>query len=128
MPLPRLMARINRAVTNRLMDRTARSSAGFGVIHHVGRRTGRPYETPVRVLRDRGGRIVVPIAYGRASDWVRNVLHAGRFTMTRQGERIEVVDVAITDHPDEPDPARRAPSGLRRIAHLDGYVVGRRLD
>ena len=75
MPIPRAVARFNRVGLNRLTVRIAPWAPGFGVVHHVGRRTGRPFRTPVNLFRD-GDRYVVAVTYGTESDWVRNVIAA----------------------------------------------------
>ena len=49
MALPRWLARFNVAVTNRLMLPIARVLPWFGIVEHIGRRSGRHYQTPVNV-------------------------------------------------------------------------------
>ena len=51
MPLPRWLARFNRRVTNRLFGPVAPRLPGFGVVVHTGRKTHRPYRTPMNVFR-----------------------------------------------------------------------------
>jgi deazaflavin-dependent oxidoreductase (nitroreductase family) len=75
-PLPRWLAQTNRRYTNRLMRHLASWAPGFAIVHHVGRRSGRSYETPVNVFRRPGG-FLFALTYGE-TDWVRNVLAAGR--------------------------------------------------
>jgi deazaflavin-dependent oxidoreductase (nitroreductase family) len=50
---------------------------GFAIVTHTGRRSGRTYRTPVNVFRD-GERYLFALTYGAESDWVQNVLAAGR--------------------------------------------------
>jgi deazaflavin-dependent oxidoreductase (nitroreductase family) len=45
----------------------------MGIVHHVGRKTGRQYRTPVMVFR-RDNRMIIALTYGRKSEWVQNVL------------------------------------------------------
>jgi deazaflavin-dependent oxidoreductase (nitroreductase family) len=45
-------------------------------IHHVGRRTGRPYVTSVGA-RVHDGIVLIPLTFGNRSDWARNVYAAG---------------------------------------------------
>jgi deazaflavin-dependent oxidoreductase (nitroreductase family) len=45
-------------------------------IHHVGRRTGRPYVTSVGA-RLHDGIVLIPLTFGNRSDWARNVSAAG---------------------------------------------------
>ena len=41
-------------------------------IRHVGRKSGRPYVTPVRA-RLTGDTFIIPLTFGNVSDWSRNV-------------------------------------------------------
>jgi deazaflavin-dependent oxidoreductase (nitroreductase family) len=72
MPLPRAIARFQRRVTNPFARLWAPVLPGYGVVIHTGRRSGTVYRTPLNVFRRPGGFAVV-IAYGRESDWLRNV-------------------------------------------------------
>lgn len=49
-------------------------------IHHVGRRTGSPYVTPIgaKVI---DGMVLIPLTFGNQSDWVRNVRAAAGATL-----------------------------------------------
>ena len=80
------MARFNRRVTNRLTRPFARLLPGFGVVEHVGRRSGRRHETPVNVFRHDGA-YVIALTYGRESEWVRNVLARDGCDLVMRGRR-----------------------------------------
>lgn len=83
MALGRRMAAFNRHVTNRLLGGVATRLPGFGVVLHVGRRSGRPHRTPVNVFRTSSGYLLA-LTYGSRAEWVRNVLAArGCDLMTR---------------------------------------------
>ena len=62
---------------------------GFAIVIHVGRRSGRTYETPVNVLRDES-RYVFALTYGPESDWVRNVLAAGGCRIRTRRRTVEL--------------------------------------
>jgi len=47
-----------------------------GLVHHVGRRSGQAYATPVGA-RLHDDQIVIPLTFGSRSDWSRNVRAAG---------------------------------------------------
>src|SRR6266851_5514108 len=72
----RWVAAFNLAVTNRITSRFAARLPGFGVLTHVGRKSGRVYRTPVNVFRAPEG-FLIALTYGRESEWVQNVLAAG---------------------------------------------------
>jgi deazaflavin-dependent oxidoreductase (nitroreductase family) len=72
----RWVAAFNLAVTNRITSRFANRLPGFGILTHVGRKSGRLYRTPVNVFRAPDG-FLIALTYGRDSEWVRNVVSAG---------------------------------------------------
>jgi deazaflavin-dependent oxidoreductase (nitroreductase family) len=59
------------------------------VIRHVGRRSGRSYETPVvAVARDESFLIALP--YGERTDWAKNVLAGGAASVVTHGQTYQV--------------------------------------
>lgn len=82
--------RFNRAFTNRLAVRSAgQPGKANGLIRHVGRSSGRSYETPIGPFPTDGG-FLVALPYGTRADWLRNVLAAGSATLVFDGETVEV--------------------------------------
>jgi hypothetical protein len=62
---------------NRVTRRIARSGHGpFLLIRHVGRRSGRVYETPVILSRVPEG-FIAELTYGEGVNWYRNAVAAG---------------------------------------------------
>src|ERR671932_2845655 len=75
----------NKYVFNRLMLRFAGSSRSrFAVVRHVGRRSGRSYETPI-IVAPLGADVVVALTYGPHVDWYRNLRATGHGTLCWQG-------------------------------------------
>ena len=126
MPLPGRLARFNRVVTNRVLGPLARYLPGFGIVWHVGRRSGRTYRTPVNVYR-RGGGYVIALVYGAESQWVRNVVAAGGADIESRGRRLHVVDPEVVH-----DPSRSlVPKPVRvplRMANVADFMLLRRAD
>jgi deazaflavin-dependent oxidoreductase (nitroreductase family) len=58
----------------------------FAVVEHRGRRSGRPYATPVGARRTEGG-FVVSLAFGAHVDWHRNLAAAGGGAVRWRGIR-----------------------------------------
>lgn len=79
------MAHINKRTFNKLTLRRNVSP----VLIHTGRSSGRTYHTPLDAIPVEGGYIFFVI-YGRRSDWVRNVLAAGRAQVQIEGETIDL--------------------------------------
>jgi deazaflavin-dependent oxidoreductase (nitroreductase family) len=74
---------------NRPMRKIAGTRAGMlyfnlGALHHVGRRSGQSYVTPLSAYR-LGDGFVLGVAYPEV-DWCRNVLAAGECTLTWNGK------------------------------------------
>lgn len=81
------VARFNRRVANRVTTPVLRRLPGFGVVHHIGRRSGREYRTPVNVF-EVDGDDVVALTYGSGTDWVRKVVAAGRCELEVRGRPV----------------------------------------
>jgi deazaflavin-dependent oxidoreductase (nitroreductase family) len=88
----------NKHITNPLLRTFANSSRGpFAIIYHVGRRSGKPYETTIMVWPVGDG-FVIALTYGESVDWYRNLLAAGHCTLLWHGrvyavEKPEPIDV-----------------------------------
>ena len=92
--LGRRIAHFNRLVTNRVTGPIAPWLPGFGVVTHVGRRSGREYRTPVNVVRH-DGRYVIALTYGSGADWVRNVTAEGACGLVTRGRHYRLSDPQI---------------------------------
>lgn len=111
----RWVAAFNRVVTNRITGRFAGRLPGFGILTHVGRKSGRVYHTPVNVFSVPNG-FVIALTYGRDSEWVRNVLAAGGCRLQTRGQLYELTAPTIVH-----DPARRQfPRFVRAALRLIG--------
>jgi deazaflavin-dependent oxidoreductase (nitroreductase family) len=92
--------KVNRRVFNPRQMRSAGTSGAYaGIVRHVGRSSGRPYETPVVPLPSEHG-FVVLLPYGPRTDWVRNVLAAGSATIVLEGRSYDVVDPMLVSTQD----------------------------
>jgi deazaflavin-dependent oxidoreductase (nitroreductase family) len=82
---------------NPLTRRIARGSRGpFAIVRHVGRHSGKRYETPIIVQPADDG-FVMELTYGSNVDWYKNVLAAGGCDILWHGkdyviDRIEPMD------------------------------------
>lgn len=84
MPLPRSLARFNRRFTNRILGAIPVRLSPFVLIEHVGRRSGRTYETLVVAFRHPAGWLFA-LTYGSGADWVANVQAADAAVLHRRG-------------------------------------------
>ncbi|MEI7643708.1 MAG: nitroreductase family deazaflavin-dependent oxidoreductase [Chloroflexales bacterium] len=82
---------------NPLTRRFARSSVGpFSLIRHVGRRSGKTYETPLIVAPIPGG-FMIELTYGPNVDWYKNIVAAGGCTVVRRGQAYVIGQIARVD-------------------------------
>lgn len=82
---------------NPLTRRLARSSFGpFSIVRHVGRRSGKLYETPIIVSRVKDG-FVIELTYGPDVDWHKNVLAAGSCTVVWHGQEYDIDKIEPLD-------------------------------
>ncbi|HWD04624.1 MAG TPA: nitroreductase family deazaflavin-dependent oxidoreductase [Amycolatopsis sp.] len=115
MVLPERLARFNRVVTNRVTRPFVGWLPGFGMLVHHGRRSGREFRTPLNVFRSGDG-FVVALTYGPDTDWVKNVLAAGRAELLTRGRKHVVVEPRLVH-----DGSRRPmPPGVRQFLGLVG--------
>src|SRR4249920_794618 len=110
MPIPRVIARLNVHLANPIIRRIAWWAPWFGVVDHVGRRSGTRRRTPVNVF-GAAGSYTIALTYGRDSEWVKNVIAAGSFELETRRRRYHLVDPVIVH-----DPARRLLPRLVRLA------------
>lgn len=111
---------------NPLTRQLARSSIGpFSLIRHVGRRSGKTYETPLIVAPIRGG-FMIELTYGADVDWHKNIVAAGGCTVIRRGQvyvihQIEQVNTAtgLAAFP----PAQRFVLRLLRRTHFEKLLL-----
>lgn len=82
---------------NPLTRRLARSSIGpFAIVQHIGRRSGKVYETPIIVAPVKDG-FVIELSYGHDVDWHKNVLAAGGCTILRHGKKFVINKIEPID-------------------------------
>ena len=71
--------------TKRFVLKSAGAPGGIAsVVRHVGRTTGRRYETPVQAVATDGG-FVIALPYGANTDWLKNVVTSGTATIVHEG-------------------------------------------
>jgi deazaflavin-dependent oxidoreductase (nitroreductase family) len=111
----RWLAKINIAFTNRITGLFAGWLPGFGILKHLGRKSGRVYRTPVNVFRAPEG-FLIALTYGRESEWVKNVLAAGGCELETRGVRYLLSAPTIVHDPSR----RRFPFPVHMILGLIG--------
>lgn len=98
MPLPPAARALPRYL-NRVLRPAAAYLPPLAVLHHIGRRSGTPYDTPVQAYRAKDG-FLIACAYSENPQWALNLQAAGcghRHPHPRRNH----------PHPDQPAHARR---------------------
>jgi deazaflavin-dependent oxidoreductase (nitroreductase family) len=116
------MRRINRAITNPLMRPLAVRVPPLAIAHHVGRKSGRSYQTPVLAFPTDEG-FVTPLPYGTDTDWCLNWLEAGHGLLETHRGRTAVANPRIVS---ARDALPLLPAILRpalRLLALPGFLV-----
>lgn len=84
---------------NRVTIRVARSGRGpFSLVRHVGRKSGKTYETPIMLARVPEG-FIAELTYGEDVNWYRNIVAAGRCEVFVDGQWHQVS--AIEPYPSD---------------------------
>jgi deazaflavin-dependent oxidoreductase (nitroreductase family) len=94
MQLPQRLARFNRHVTNPIQRMWAGWAPSFGILEHVGRRSGKPYRTPLSVFSTDDG-VAILLTYGPDRDWLKNITAAGGATLRRHGKTFAVTNPRV---------------------------------
>jgi deazaflavin-dependent oxidoreductase (nitroreductase family) len=85
----RWLAKINIAFTNRITSLFAGWLPGFGILTHVGRKSGNVYRTPINVFRA-SNCFIIALTYSSQSEWVKNVLAAGGCELKTRGKQYQL--------------------------------------
>jgi deazaflavin-dependent oxidoreductase (nitroreductase family) len=111
----RWLAKINIVLTNRITSLFAGWLPGFGILTHIGRKSGKLYRTPVNVFGAPNG-FVVALTYSSQSEWVKNVLAAGGCELKTRGKKYQLSAPKVVR-----DPTRRQfPFPVRLVLKLVG--------
>jgi deazaflavin-dependent oxidoreductase (nitroreductase family) len=82
----RLFTRVMRPLALRSAGKEESSTS---VVRHVGRRSGRTYETPVIAVQHDDS-FLIALPYGQRTDWLKNVLDAGSAAIVANGHAYQI--------------------------------------
>jgi deazaflavin-dependent oxidoreductase (nitroreductase family) len=122
MKLSRRVARVNRVVVNPIQGVYAWLLPPWAVILHRGRRSGRPYRTPVLAFRQEQT-LVVALLYGEESDWLRNLRAAGGGEVVRMGRCFRLGEPRVIDTSAATELARVSPLARAYCRLTDKQVL-----
>ncbi len=117
MPMPLWFGKLNKRVFN---PREIRQGIR-PVLTHVGRVSGRQYQTPLEAYAVDGGFVFV-LMYGSQSDWVKNILASESGVLRFEGSDVAVSNPKLIDEAEAwsllPADTKRPPPLLRITEYL----------
>jgi deazaflavin-dependent oxidoreductase (nitroreductase family) len=122
----RWLAKINIAFTNRITGLFAGWLPGFGILTHVGRKSGKVYRTPINVFRTSNG-FIIALTYSSQSEWVKNVLAAGGCVLKTRGKEYRLSTPRVVRDPMRrrfPIPVRLALSIVGADEYMEFAALG----
>lgn len=73
----------------KVMETAGQPGSSQSIVRHIGRSSGKQYETPVETAETEDG-FVIALPYGTNPDWLKNVMAAGSAVIIREGEEHQV--------------------------------------
>ncbi|MDR7381582.1 nitroreductase family deazaflavin-dependent oxidoreductase [Promicromonospora iranensis] len=126
MAAPDLVVKAGKIV-NPWMLRVAGRVPPWVVLHHVGRRSGTGYRTPLVAFAARPEQEIVavlPLPWGSGTDWARNTMSAGTVRLTRGGKEFVVKDVRLVPAYEAVGWLASVPSMLLSAVGIEDCLVG----
>ena len=119
----RAIARSGNSVTRLISDRGWIGI--WGTVEHVGRKSGKRYRTPTAVLSS-GELLIIPVPFGGATQWTRNVLEAGGFVIRWRGRETQVTEPRIAEWSEVKPLVPRILRPIIRLVGIRHFLVARR--
>jgi deazaflavin-dependent oxidoreductase (nitroreductase family) len=83
-PIQTALRRLTRVTRPLAMRSAGTEKSRTSIVRHVGRRSGRTYETPVMAV-EHDDDVLIALPYGERTDWMKNVLASGKATVVTHG-------------------------------------------
>ena len=78
-----------RAMRPLALRSAGKEGSNTSVVRHVGRRSGKTYQTPVIAVQHDDS-FLIALPYGKRTDWLKNILDRGSATIVTNGHTFEV--------------------------------------
>ncbi len=88
-PVQNALRLFTRAMRPLALRSAGKEGSNTSVVRHVGRRSGRTFETPVVAARHDDS-FLIALPYGERTDWLKNVLDKGSATIVTSGNTYDV--------------------------------------
>jgi|SRR5689334_6554734 deazaflavin-dependent oxidoreductase (nitroreductase family) len=107
-----------RAVRPLALRSAGKEGSSTSVVRHVGRRSGRTYETPVIAVQHDDS-FLIALPYGKRTDWLKNVLDKGSATIVSNGHSYEVDQPQVIPMAEATGYFRPREQRMHRQFHVD---------
>ena len=121
----RMFTRVMRPLALRSAGQEGSSTS---VVRHVGRRSGRTYQTPV-IAAQHDDSFLIALPYGERTDWLKNVLAGGPAAIMSNGHTYEVDRPKVIPMAEATTYFRPREQRMHRQFHVDSVLqVHQRLE
>jgi deazaflavin-dependent oxidoreductase (nitroreductase family) len=107
-----------RAMRPLALRSAGKEGSNTSVVRHVGRRSGRTFETPV-VAVHHDDSFLIALPYGKRTDWLKNVLDKGSAAIVTNGQVYEVDRPEVIPMADATSYFRPREQRMHRQFHVD---------
>ncbi len=110
-----------RAMRPLALRSAGKEGSNTSVVRHVGRRSGRTYETPV-ISAQHDDSFLIALPYGQRTDWLKNVLDKGSAAIVINGQVHEVDRPEVIPMSDATSYFRPREQRMHRQFHVDSAL------
>jgi deazaflavin-dependent oxidoreductase (nitroreductase family) len=115
------MRLFTRAMRPLALRSAGQEGSNTSVVRHVGRRSGRMYQTPV-VAAQHDDSFLIALPYGQRTDWLKNVLAKGSAAIVTNGHRYEVDRPEVISMAEATGYFRPREQRMHRQFHVDSAL------
>jgi deazaflavin-dependent oxidoreductase (nitroreductase family) len=110
-----------RAMRPLALRSAGREGSSTSVVRHVGRRSGRTYQTPV-IAAQHDDSFLIALPYGERTDWLKNVLAGGPAAVVTNGHTYEVDRPQVIPMAEATSYFRPREQRMHRQFHVDSAL------
>ena len=120
-PVQNALRLFTRAMRPLALRSAGQEGSATSVVRHVGRRSGRTYETPV-IAAAHDDSFLIALPYGQRTDWLKNVLSKGSATIVSNGHTYEVSQPEVIPMTEATAYFRPREQRMQRQFHVDSAL------
>jgi deazaflavin-dependent oxidoreductase (nitroreductase family) len=122
------LRRFTRATRPLALRSAGQEGSSTSIVCHIGRRSGRTYQTPV-IAAHHDDKFLIALPYGQRTDWLKNILDQGSATIVTNGHTYEVDRPEVIPMAEATGYFRPSEQRMHRQFHVDTALqVRQRLD